>query len=420
MIDKFLSAVASVLQTTGSQWQQNWYSKQERLPFTQWRPLRSTVRGPQCATVTFQVRDGDLKPVLALGERFAYAAGAGSCRVYRDGRTVRAEFVLPKSEWRTVHLNALPRHDPEHKKRIAVGLHSLGLVVRLDWSSVPHRAVFGATRTGKTTFLVDIIAGLAQTYEPARCRLLVADPKGDPAFVPFRRLAHLEIPVATGIDESERLLSLALGEMSRRTSDLTRRTRWVVLIDEVADLVSARPGTGKIITRLGQKAGGLGIHLIVASQSANPSVFGKDGSVALTNFTRRFVFNLPHHQAYLAAGRPKTHPELLGGDGDGLIIRDGEVARFRAALSDERDFVDLPRTESGPARPADDQLVNNDRVIFRYSETDLVDRLGFALARDQVASATAIRKKFGGGTPQATKIRNFAQKIRDAAERWRT
>ena len=92
------------------------------------------------------------------------------------------------------------------------------------------------------------------------------------------------------------------------------------LIDEVAELVIAKPEVGDSITRLSQMSGGLGMNLIAASQAANPSVFGDKGSLAQANFATRLVFQLPNDQSWLATKVKGQHTGELGGKGDGLFI----------------------------------------------------------------------------------------------------
>jgi DNA segregation ATPase FtsK/SpoIIIE-like protein len=361
------------------------------------------VIGPQCVTVTIQIRDEDLKTVLTLDDRLAMAASVPSVRVYRDLAVVRMEFMLPRSQWQAVYLSKLP-HRPSSA---TIGQTALGPVARVDWAR-PHKAIFGATQSGKTTCLVDFILSLARTHQPEDYRFLILNPKNDPALRPFAWLAHLAAPVAVTYDDSAGLLRFALAEMERRRQDSTRaQTRLVVVVDEIAQLTQLNPETGPLLTQLSQLAGGLNINLLIASQAANPSVFGDKGSLARANFPSRLVFQLPREQAYLATGLDGQHPEMLGGAGDGLAIGNGRATRFRAAYPQARDYEALPRLECEPSPPEREQLAGDQTIDSWQIDPD---RLAYALVIKD--SASAIRARFGGGTGKAMQVRDYSQLLK--------
>lgn len=406
---RYLQAAAYVLQHTKATRRRAW----SRKPLTGGVPFRflgAPVVGPQCVTITIQIRDEDLKTVLTLGDRLAMASSVPSVRVYRDLAVVRLEFLLPRSQWQAVYLSRLP-----HRPRSAtIGQTALGPVARVDWTR-PHKAIFGTTQSGKTTCLADFILSLARTHAPDDYRFLILNPKNDPALRPFARLAHLAAPVAVSYDDSAGLLRFALAEMERRRQDPARtETRLVVVVDEIAQLTQLNPETGPMLTQLSQLAGGLDINLLVASQAANPSVFGDKGSLAKANFPSRLVFQLPREQAYLATGLDGQHPEMLGGAGDGLAISNGRATRFRAAYPQPRDYEALPRLEREPPPPAR-ELLAGDRAIDTWQIDP--DRLAYALVVKD--SATAIRSRFGGGTSKAMQVRDYSQVLKQRLQYWR-
>lgn len=406
---RYLQAIAYVLHHTDAS--QRRLVRRVRLeggvPF---RFLNRPIAGPQCVTATLQIRDEDLKSVLALGDRLALAAGSQFARVYRDLAVVRVEFTLPRGEWKEVHLSGLP-----HRASSAtIGQKALGPVARIDWTT-PHKALFGSTRSGKTTCLADLVISLARTHTPDDTGFLILNPKNDSALHPFARLAHLAAPIANDYEDSSNLLRFALAEMERRRQDNSLcRQRLVLVVDEIAQLTQINLETGPIITQLSQMAGGLNINLVVASQAANPGVFGQKGSLAKANFPSRIVFQLPHEQAYLATGVEGQHPDRLGGDGDGLAVVDGRVTRFRAAYPQPGDYDNLPRLAAEPEPPTADQLAG-DRIIDQWQIDP--ERLAYALVvRD---SANAIQKQFGGKMDKARLVRDYAQLLKKHARHWR-
>jgi len=418
--DRYLYAVASVLSQTDAS-HRKWGRRQTLPGGVPFRVVTAPTVGPQCVTVTLQIRDEDLKSVLGLGDRLALAAGSQFARVYRDLAVVRVEFTLPPSQWREVHLSKL-RHRP---RSATFGQKALGPIARMDWTT-PHKAIFGGTQSGKTTCLADLLISLARTHPPAACGFLILNPKNDPGLQPFERLAHLAGPVATDYDRSVELLRYALAEMERRREDRSRsRQRLVIVVDEIAQLTQVRPETGPIITQLSQLAAALNINLIIASQAANPSVFGGQGSLAKANFAGRIVFQLPREQAWLATGVAGQETDRLGGKGDGLAIANGRVTRIRAALPAEADYANLPRQAVAPRPLRADQLAGdravNERADEGRAEQHLwqidPDRLAYALMVKD--SATAIRGQFGGGTVSAMQVRDYAIRLRQRIRYWR-
>lgn len=375
-----------------------------------YRFIGEPAAGPQCLTINIQIRDEDLTTVEGLGDRFAMAAGSEFSRVYRDRSLVRIEFTLPKSQWADVHLARLP-----HRLGSATfGQTALGPPARMGWD-VPHKAVFGTSQSGKTTCLADLVISLARSHSPDDCRFLLANPKNDKIFHPFQRLTHLAAPVANDYADSVALLRYALAEMELRRQDNSRcGQRWVVVVDEIAQLTEVNPETGPLITQLSQLAGGLNINLVVASQAANPKVFGKSGSLAKANFASRLVFQLPREQSWLATNIEGQLTDKLGGAGDGLAIINGRVSRFRSARPLDADYDALDYLDQEPD-PIPVEALAGDRAIDKWQIDP--DPLAYALVYK--ASATAIRKQFGGGTSKAMEVRDFAALLRGRVRHWR-
>jgi hypothetical protein len=416
----YLAAVNNVLRTTPATVKHP-FGRRESLPGgIPHRFVSPPVAGPQCCTVTLQIRDEDLKPVLGLADRFAMSAGSHYARVYRDLKLVRVEFTLPPHQWCDVPLHKLPNH----RSQPTIGQKALGPVCRLSWDISPHKAVFGGTQTGKTTCLADIIISLVKMHQPADLRLLILNPKNAPELAKFARLAHLAAPIAVANDDCANLLRYALAEMElRKTNAALTQTRQVIIIDEVADLCLSDDSIGITITRLVQMAGGLRQNLIAASQAANPSVFGKKGSLSQANFGGRLVFQLPQQYAWLASGGVTgLHTESLGaGDkkGDALAISNGHVVRFRAALPAESDYETLPRAAGEPESPPPDRLAGDVLLTeLAWQQDDLADRLAYAA--EVKPSATALIQQFGGSAARAAWVRDLLTKFNQRREYWQS
>lgn len=368
--------------------------------------------GSQCVTVSIQISDDDLEIVRGLGERFALQSGSHFTRVYRDRSIVRIEYTLPVDQWLEVPFGGLPLR----RENATIGQLVLGRAALVDWTH-PHKAIFGSTQTGKTTCLTDFIISLAKIHRPDDYRFLIINPKNDPKLAKFSRLSHLMAPMSTGYEDSAALLRYAVTQMVKRQEDPgSRWPRLVVFADEIAQLTMVQPEVGPLITQLSQMGGGLKINLVAASQAANPSVFGSSGSLAKANFASRLVFQLPHDQAYMATGMKGQHPELLGGKGDGLGIVNGKVTRFRAALPSDSDLDSLSWLETEPAAPTDEELAG-DAAVSSYELPVSLCRVAYSLIMEP-NSATAIRRKFGGGTDNARVVRDVANDFGVCLDYW--
>jgi hypothetical protein len=338
-------------------------------------------------------------------------SGTKLVRIYRDLSLLRAEFTLPKERWAGISISDIPHH----KETMSIGLKSLGSVARLGWGTLVHKVLFGSSQTGKTTCLADMIISIARTMDPASNKVLILNPKNDEMLNRFGRLAHLEKAIGTNTDDSVDLLRYALGEMELRRGDPTRRDRWVLFVDEVAEMSMASKAVGPAITRLSQMAGGLGIHLVCASQSPYPKVFGETGSLAGVNFKTHISFYVQKQYEYFATGGiTGLGVERLGGDGDGYIISGSKVTRFRAALPHPRDYENLPRVESVPVVPREEEMAGDS--VLCWSIEDLADRMGFAQKVSD--SGTAIRDQFGGAWNRASFVRDLLRRYGEKCEEW--
>lgn len=397
------------------------------VPYTLPQPIGS---GPQCVTVPLHLnRSQDLDRVTPLSDRFALEARSQFARVYRDRGLVMVEFTLPPEQWLRVRVRDLPHR----KDQPSFGELSLGQVARMSFDTSPHKLISGGSQTGKTTTELAALVSLVKAHTPGELGLVILNPKGDARLARFARVPHLVAPIGVSLDECVNLLRLAIGEMELRLGDDTRSvTRWIIFIDELAELVQMRPEAGKMVTRLVQLAGGKRINVIAATQSPIPSVFGEKGSLAQANFGSYIVHQLPNQLAYYGTGG-LTHvrtAELGGGSeegrGDGYAITGGVVRRFRGAWVEESDYAALPRRENEPAPVPADLLAGDaavdDSAGMKWELDHLADRLGYALTVAQ-PSANGIFQHFKGqGQPwsmdRARWVKALAQKLQSRIEYW--
>ncbi|MFJ5639854.1 FtsK/SpoIIIE domain-containing protein [Streptomyces sp. NPDC093223] len=180
---------------------------------------------------------------------------------------------------------AVPRvpkqRGPGHLLRVAVGVLETGAAWVVDLRRVPHWLIVGATRSGKSTLINALVAGLA----PQHVGLVGIDCKGGMELSLYEpRLSAL----ATNREQAVRLLA-ALVDLTLDRMSVCRAARvrnvWglpdkerpvpiVVIVDEIAELflVASRSekdeaqAAGTALIRLAQLGAALGVFLVVAGQ----------------------------------------------------------------------------------------------------------------------------------------------------------
>ena len=193
----------------------------------------------------------------------------------------------------------------KHHLPIALGSGVAGAEAVTDLADMPHLLIAGATGSGKSVCLNSIIACLLMNYSPEQLRLVLVDPKRVElaAFADIPHLAFSDIVV--DMDKVVGTLQAVIHEMEtryrafakvgvRNLETYNERNEehplpyWVVVIDELADLMLAAPyQVEHQLVRLAQLARATGIHLVVATQ--RPSVDVVTGLIK-ANFPTRIAF----------------------------------------------------------------------------------------------------------------------------------
>jgi len=201
---------------------------------------------------------------------------------------------------------AFQRIAARSKLALALGKGVSGETVAADLSRMPHLLVAGATGSGKSVCINSIISCLLMHNTAEDLRFVLIDPKRVElaAFAPIPHLAFSRI--VTDPEDVVSTLQAIIHEMEsryrrfaavsvRNIEAYNRSPRavhkmpyWVVIIDELADLMLAAPyHVERQICRLAQLARATGIHLIIATQ--RPSVDVVTGLIK-ANFPTRIAF----------------------------------------------------------------------------------------------------------------------------------
>jgi S-DNA-T family DNA segregation ATPase FtsK/SpoIIIE len=224
----------------------------------------------------------------------------------------------------------------------ALGRDVAGNPMFADLSQMPHLLVAGATGTGKTIALNNLIVSLLYRNFPEDLKLILIDPKRVelPA---YNAIPHLLAPVVVQADKAIGTLRWAVSEMEQRFALLQEAGKRdiaaynakadrhsegkeesaeklpyiVIVIDELADLMAShgREVEGTIV-RLAQMARAVGIHLVVSTQ--RPSVEVITGLIK-ANITSRMAFQVAS-QIDSRTVLDMAGAEKLLGNGDMLFL----------------------------------------------------------------------------------------------------
>ena len=226
--------------------------------------------------------------------------------------------------------------ESKYKIPLALGVDIAGNPMYFDLAKMPHVLVAGRTGSGKSVFMQSIIMSFLYHFTPDKFKLMIIDPKAVD-FTLWDGIPHLITPVLTDPNGSVNALKWSVREMEDRyqklkemgvqniagyndaveklrksgkrptrqvavgtdpeTGELEFETReidlsdmpyMVIMIDEVADLMSvAKKEVEACVQRLAQKARAAGIHLVAATQRPDTTVIT---GVIKANFPTRISF----------------------------------------------------------------------------------------------------------------------------------
>jgi len=269
--------------------------------------------GPIITSYEFEPAAGvKVSQVVNLADDLALALKSASVRIVGPipGRgTVAIE--VPNDDHGMVYLREIfvsPEFaESKGKLTLALGKDVQGQPVVADLTAMPHLLIAGATGSGKSVGLNAMICSILYKATPADVRFLMIDPKRLELSV-YESIPHLLAPVVTDAKEAAARLRWIVGKMDERYKTLQakqvrniegynravtaaeRLPYWVVVVDELADLMMVSAGDVQTsLVRLAQIARAVGIHLIIATQ--RPSVDVVTGLIK-ANFPTRIAFQV--------------------------------------------------------------------------------------------------------------------------------
>jgi len=307
--------------------------------------------------------------------------------VNMDRQTVRFQTLITNSDFVNSRY-----HVP-----LALGVDIGGHPVYFDLAKMPHVLIAGRTGSGKSVFVQSLIMSILYHFRPDECKLMIVDPKGVD-FAIWKDIPHLLTPVVTDATQAVNALKWTVREMEERYKklkdvgvqniegyndvvqtlrakgktitkqvvvgtdvetgemeyedreiDLSDMPYLVVIIDEVADLMSvARKEVEAAVQRLAQKARAAGIHLALATQRPDTSVIT---GVIKANFPTRISFQARSNIDSMTTLGEKGAEQLLA-CGDMLFSEAGRIpVRIHSAWIDGKEMkrvADFLRAQGEP------------------------------------------------------------------------
>ena len=266
---------------------------------------------------------------------------------------------------------------------LALGVNISGEAMYYDLAKMPHMLVAGRTGSGKSVFVQSIITSIVYHFTPDKCKLMIVDPKAVD-FAAWDNIPHLITPVVTDAAEAVNALKWSVRDMEERYKklqkmgvrnigeynekvsklresgevlteqvvvgtdsetgefefetravDLSDMAYLVIIIDEVADLMTiARKDVEMCVQRLAQKARAAGIHLVMATQRPSADVIT---GVIKANFPTRISFQARSNIDSMTTLGEKGAEQLLP-CGDMLFSEAGRPpVRVHGALIDNEE-----------------------------------------------------------------------------------
>lgn len=254
---------------------------------------------------------------------------------------------------------------------VPIGLDVEGKVKYTKIQKWPHSLIAGASGSGKSVYINNIVASILFRATPEDVRFFFIDPKQIDLQV-YKNLPHLLCPIINEPKQGVVALKWLITEMNRRLAlfrelgGVANLDDWneraledksikkipyiVCIIDEAADFLMTAGGEAQeAITILAQKSRAAGIHIALAMQKPVASVLS---SSIKSNASTRFAFKVTSRTDSMVI-LDEVGAENLLGYGDMIYYADGLSYRCQAAFVKNQEVlrvIDWVIKHSGPQK----------------------------------------------------------------------
>ena len=317
------------------------------------------------------------------------------------------------------------------KTKLAVGLGKdvAGKTYVYDIGKMPHMLIAGATNSGKSIFIHNILFSVLFRASPQEVKFILVDPKRN-ELIHYQDIPHLITPVVVDMEKTPAVFKWAVTEMERRlklfeqarvrnldayneNSGFQALPYIVIVVDEFAEVMMQDTNSvEKAVVRLAQMARSTGIHLILAVQ--RPSINIITGIIK-ANIPTRVAFSVSSQvDSRVIIDQPGAEKLLTRGDMLFVPPDAQKPIRLQGAYIDAKEIdrlVNYLKTQGVEPDYVEDVLsmaMEKDGRANSSSWGDDVDPL-FDEAVDIVssmgkASASLLQRKLSIGFSRAARI----------------
>lgn len=407
--------------------------------------------GPAVTQYEMELQRGTkVNKVLSISREIALELSAKEVRIEAPipgkstvGIEIPNQTIIPVS-MREI-MEDLERNPKYKNSKLAapLGRDIMGNVKCVEINKTPHMLVAGATGSGKSVCINNIILSVIMRSTPDEVKMVLVDPK-KVEFNAYEGIPHLLMPVVTDPKKASAALQKIVVEMDDRyetfknsgTKNISTYNEYIekqlkknpdcglkkmpfilVIIDELADLmlVAAKEVEDSIM-RITQLARAAGIHLIVATQRPSTDVIT---GVVKSNIPTRISFAVSSSIDSRTI-LDMTGAEKLLGKGDmlykpmddntptrvqGSFVSDDEIQRVVDFVKSKshpprysEKFTNLETSNSSSSFGGSAGSGNNENKDVLYNEI-----LDYAVRMGQI-SASLIQRKYSIGYNRAARI----------------
>lgn len=395
--------------------------------------------GPTVTQYTLRPAEGvRLSQMLTLQNDLALALAAHPLRMEAPipGKSL-VGIEVPNQSVSMVKLRDILDTSVYRKRKsnlqLALGKDVAGSPIFANLADMPHMLVAGATGSGKSVCINNIILSLIYQNSPDELKFILVDPKRV-ELSSYSDIPHLLTPVINETDKTINALRWVVKEMHERYKLLqaagkrnitsynkavivNKMPYIVVIVDEFAALMSLAPKEVEAaIVSLAQMARAVGIHLVLATQ--RPSVDVITGLIK-ANITARVAF------AVASAMDSRTildtsGAEKLLGKGDMLFVtaESSKPKRIQGAYVSDEEIADVVEFIKEKADPEYDDSVTEKVGSAGATgfgggdqEDDLALEAKEVVLKAGKASATLLQRRLRVGYARAARLLDILEEM---------
>jgi len=397
--------------------------------------IKKISYGPVVTLYEFEPSSGiKVSKIVSLADDIARNTSSISTRVATIPGKSTIGIEIPNSKRENVFLSEIIADERFNKKEIklpiALGKSISGVPIVGDLFAMPHLLIAGTTGSGKSVCINTIILSLLYKYTPAKCNLILIDPKMLELSA-YEGIPHLLCPVITEAKKATAALGWAVKEMESRYKLMTsvgvknidgynskhkkHMPYIVVIVDEMSDLMlTAGKEIENYIQRLSQMARAAGIHIIMATQ--RPSVDVITGTIK-ANFPTRISFQVSSKIDSRTILGEQGSEQLLG-KGDMLYMSSANrIIRIHAPYVSESEIEKVNSFLRSQGKPdyIDEITIIKDKDVASEESIDgekdeLYNKAVDLIKTEGKASTSFLQRKLQIGYNRAARIMETMEK----------